>query len=887
MNFNDHIIALAEDTLSALAAIAAAAKDKLLASRDASADAFASNNTFTGTRAIDNLENISRSNREGYRHLTEEPAIARLVIEDDKGQTKVLYVARKFTVPLKEGASLASYQSDMGRLAAVPVGDAREIDGTEWTLIETASLTPVSLTSGWDAKDTRLSHEELGQQTIASFLALLSRDTQTLDDFEAMLTQDEEEQLIKQGLSHEIRRSMGLRDQAILDQFQDEIFRLPLNRRLAIIGPPGTGKTTTLIKRLSQKIDVEFLDTAEKRFSVADHSGRPHEKSWVMFTPTDLLKHYLKEAFNREGVPASDDRIITWDSHRHYLARNVLGLLQSDERKPKFILKDKAKYLNEPAIRAPEKFYDALATFHSERLLDQLKAGVVTLEGMELYAAMPVVQEISNLVSATKPFSLTKLYAQLIPLMSDIKSALRQLDDQSGKVLKTAANVQYKKNKSFFVDLANFVDSLDLDDEEDDIAFDGDQESENDESRQSAPRTSNQDAFRAYAQAMRTLARSRYLNRRKPKGGRTGAIIDWLGDNLPSDAELRTIGELATARNALNRFDMAYPRYVKEAASTYKKFRRANQSNFFAELPDNAKHISPFELDAVILLALSSLRTLMQEKAITLSNNGELPPFLARLASALHNQVLVDEATDFSALQLAAMKNLTTIEAESFFICGDFNQRITNIGMRDAAELKWVAGDIGVEFITTVYRQSRKLNAMAGSLLELSGGDLSARGTVPDHMAHEGVSPVLVVGSDISETRTWLASRIREIESLTRPLPTTAILVVDDEQAMELSAALNEELEDDNLRVEACIGGKTLGEGNNVRVFSVKHIKGLEFEAVFFVGLDDLASREPDLFTKYLYVGFTRAATYLGITCHQTLPPPLDDMRDQFADSFL
>lgn len=40
---------------------------------------------------------------------------------------------------------------------------------------------------------------------------------------------------------------MELRDLAILDEYQDEISRLPLDTHLVLLGPPGTGKTTTLI----------------------------------------------------------------------------------------------------------------------------------------------------------------------------------------------------------------------------------------------------------------------------------------------------------------------------------------------------------------------------------------------------------------------------------------------------------------------------------------------------------------------------------------------------------------------------------------------------------------------------------------------------------------
>jgi DNA helicase IV len=56
-----------------------------------------------------------------------------------------------------------------------------------------------------------------------------------------------------------------------------------------------------------------------------------------------------------------------------------------------------------------------------------------------------------------------------------------------------------------------------------------------------------------------------------------------------------------------------------------------------------------------------------------------------------------------------------------------------------------------------------------------------------------------------------------------------------------------------------------------VRVFDVQHIKGLEFEAVLFVGLERLAQRYPDLFEKYLYVGATRAAMFFGMTTGTTM----------------
>ena len=65
-----------------------------------------------------------------------------------------------------------------------------------------------------------------------------------------------------------------------------------------------------------------------------------------------------------------------------------------------------------------------------------------------------------------------------------------------------------------------------------------------------------------------------------------------------------------------------------------------------------------------------------------------------------------------------------------------------------------------------------------------------------------------------------------------------------------MAAALNDALASSNIRAVPCPFGEMAGQENDVRVFDVRHIKGLEFEAVFFLGIDRLAQRQPDLFEK-------------------------------------
>lgn len=118
----------------------------------------------------------------------------------------------------------------------------------------------------------------------------------------------------------------------------------------------------------------------------------------------------------------------------------------------------------------------------------------------------------------------------------------------------------------------------------------------------------------------------------------------------------------------------------------------------------------------------------------------------------------------------------------------------------------------------------------------------------------------------------WLADRITEVERAVRKLPSIAVFVDGDEQIDPLVNLLRPRLEERNIRIVGCKDGRVVGDRQEVRVFDVQHIKGLEFEGIFFVGIDHLAARLPEIFDRYFYVGVSRAATYLGVTCEAELP---------------
>ncbi|UUZ52273.1 ATP-binding domain-containing protein [Massilia sp. H-1] len=201
-------------------------------------------------------------------------------------------------------------------------------------------------------------------------------------------------------------------------------------------------------------------------------------------------------------------------------------------------------------------------------------------------------------------------------------------------------------------------------------------------------------------------------------------------------------------------------------------------------------------------------------------------------------------------------------------------------------QIAWVSARISARSITQIYRQSRALNGFAGELLRLQGGDLTAIGELPKESTHEGVKPVLLQGANEDESAKWIAERIVEVERAVKQMPTIAVLVNAEEDVKPMAERLTSYLESINLKAVACEEGKALGEGADVRVFDIQHIKGLEFEAVFFAGVDRLAEKKPELFDRYLYVGATRAATYLGLVCYQEIPNKLRPLLPEFVEDW-
>lgn len=887
-----HIEQIASDALEQFESIAETAKNKLYDGGALGPDALVNINTMTSSSAIQRLGQITQAQEESYQVLMKEPAIARIVVMDEEGEEQTYYICRTTPVSGIPNLNLASYRAPVGRLASLARGaEFRLPNGTVVEVIERTLLRPNIRSDGWDSHDTVMETDGFGLFTIESLRALLTEVTGeevTEDVLSQLLAEDTAKTNVIDGLRRSVITKMGLRDQPILDQYQDEIFRLPLDKRLLILGPPGTGKTTTLIRRLGQKLDTTLFEEDQKKLveTIASTQGMTHANSWLMFTPTELLKQYLKEAFAREGVPASDQRIRTWQDYRRELARNEFGVLRTASGSGTFILKNGLNSLSEVALERPIQWFEDFDSWLRKAYVEELRNAATQLQEAKITDAQNLGARLQDILSRASEGALSAMFGSLAAEIAKVQVLASSMKEISDEKIKSALNLQLNRNRTFLDELARMIDGLQQvpvteTDEQDDPDADEEEEA-------TVSGTGRTAAFNAYMQAVRAQARAAVSKRSINKTSRNGKIIEWLGERGLMDSDRDEVGESLLVQSSIRRFINPVKRYLNVIPKHYRTFRRERQlaNTWYRHEVFEAREIHPLELDIILLAILRAAGELISrpnvQRDIDSPAWSSLKPFLGHY----RNQILVDEATDFSPIQLGCMAALAHPRLRSFFACGDFNQRLTTWGVRSADELKWVFADFDFKEVTVSYRQSRQLNDLARAMIYAVGGTEQSI-SLPPHMDSEGVAPALLEHAVDTEVMVgWLADRIREIERFVGQLPSTAIFVNTEDDVVPVADALNSALAEHNIQVIACREGQAVGQESNVRVFDIQHIKGLEFEAVFFVGIDQLARQHPALFDKYLYVGTTRAATYLGVTCQDTLPSSIESLRPHFCQDW-
>jgi UvrD-like helicase C-terminal domain len=887
-----------EEILVALAKIAQAAQTGLSSSSTVSTGVLAnpSNTMVRPGRAEQHLNAINFAVRENLRRLLDEPFVARVEVDWNKGdeELETYYFSRPSAPGLVP--NLVTSRAPLGRLAEHEAGETVVVNGRKGRIVKRSVINPIRHDRLWDARVRRFESmpwgdvlEALRHESIRQVLEAIRRGRGGPLADEDILGQLQQEALAADSERHRIRRRVvdriALRDQPILDKFQGEIFRLPLDRQLMLFGPPGSGKTTTLIKRLAQKrTPYALTEDEEARVSGYLHDNLLRPGSWAMFSPTELLKEYLGEAFNQEGVPDADN-VRTWEKERHDLARNVLGILRSASS-GRFQLETSGCLLVDPSSRGIANLHDDFSAYAETNLLKRFNDALDDLLESEDDVVRREVSKLRRTLDDGMHIGLRDVF-RLFDQAEGLQSEIKRIGDQSSEDLKRIVNKLLNAHRTLLDEVVAALPII--------RAQEGEEvEDDTDETAETTPAPTNArfEASNLIMNAMRTWARA-VAEGRRTIGGQAGRVIELIGDRLPPESQLVDLGVSIATRSQLRALVQAPRTFVLGVPALYARFRRQSMrdgnhfasseatTNFFAR-----KRITPDEVDVVTLVMLRNARWLLQYPAGKRLESATQHDWLENIKGRYLMQVFVDEATDLSAVQLACTIELADPRLRSWFASGDLRQRITSNGIQNRAEIEWLNRVTGVLIdireIEIGYRQSQRLRDLANALAALDG-DGPVVTKQPRESEEADVWPI--VGEHLSQDNVgaWLAQRIFEVETAIGRLPSIAVFVDGDDLIDPLVSAAQHTLEQRNIRIVGCKEGRVVGDTSEVRVFDIQHIKGLEFEAVFFLGIDGLAQRIPGLFQRFFYVGATRAATYLAITCEGTLPVRLEAVRPHFS----
>lgn len=698
------------------------------------------------------------------------------------------------------------------------------------------------------------------------------------------------------GVRRRIIDIIQLRDQPILDEYQTAVFRTPLTANLIITGSAGTGKTTVLINRISLATKPENL-AEEERGSLTQQGLnllKENKESWVLFTPTELLKNYLQQAFNKEGVPAYDKTIKVWHEERMELGKNVLGFLKVGDNRGIFVRSLKPFFIHQSSqevnaysvefrkyyLRFIEKtFLEAVENLNEYQKINSIP---LTFRNIKSFYESKSLQEISEKIVA------------LIERLAQVREDVLQLRNTTDIKLDQFVNKIIREKKDILDQISEIIKeskSAGIKDEEnldEELEESGEAESQDileltdDEKVQANQRLKT---------ALLLFAERKIKRQTISSKGITSAIIDLLKNELNTyDKELTSIGEERIIFRTANRLTAGYvANLIQQIPRYYLRFRNEilsneNQNDFQISEIKNIKEkrlISDQEIDIIINEMLINTNKHFKKNLVDLTRDSR-NSILENVKSMYKNIVTVDEATDFSSTSLSCMYYLSNPLIKSYTLTGDLMQRVTNVGIEKWDECYSFLDTYDRKPLNKVYRQSYKLLGIASKLYEHFIGEVEFESAFEKD--ENDPEPLIFNNSDQNEFKEWITARILEIYSITKGKATIALFVAEDSEIDSIYDLIIEPLSDNNLEVEKCKEGKILSVGSKVRIFSVEYIKGLEFESVFFIDIDEIYKRKPNLVDKYLYVGLTRAGSFLAVTYKDQFPESLKFIKDSFKE---
>jgi len=800
--------------------------------------------TEIAKRLIEELDHFSRNFKPTGNNpqllrtqyaLELEPFVGYVKLKNKDEKVEEFLICRSWTPycfkPLGGNTSFASYlRNEVGSLMASSPGAHPEIRLTD-EMIQKCHFEPEKNFSIWDASNCRMFWQD-GFGVIESarhFLDNLQATASDLDqatEIPSSLMAPTPSASTEPPPKTSINPRIQLPARAILDVNQDEIFRLPFNRKIRIAGAPGTGKTTVLLKRLSQKTKWEFLEPDERKL-VGNISWEQDNDNWVLFTPSDLLKGYLKDALAKEMLPATDKHVQVYETFRLEILREA-GFIRVGQRGIFSVLDDKETLLKESGYKSVLELSKEFESFLEDLFQNYLQKKI---------------NRFNQQVGLLKPI----LDAEQESILSKAKELQTASESPDAYQIREKA----RRLRELNLELSRFS--------------------------------------QAYQNLIEPLKSFQTFDLRfaYQVGGRIQDGAAQLASNPVSTVlfpqispiltklikELRDFAESLSLKNFYALIGDGY-RNFRETPEIFEKY-------FQSQTKDSvlSAKISAQEQSVLLYHAVEFVRKFID--LLPIDGNG-VPDAIRQIRARMKPIITIDEAADFSPLEIACMERFALPRIGGVSICGDLMQRVTQDGLQAWEDLAEMSGTYDSYELSLSYRQTATLFEIANKLhRQMTKKESNYRSA--NAPSSNDPQPLSKKCPNLSDAGEWIAGLIEEIlGSNGNRLPGMAILVPDKETVEVFKVEISKRLTPMAVRVEGSQDGNSLGSESNVRIFPVENIKGLEFEVVFYVGIDRMAALHGDLIDKFLYVGLSRARRFLALAHETEFPKELSCIEPMF-----
>ena len=692
-----------------------------------------------------------------------------------------------------------------------------------------------------------------------------------------ILTQQQED---LKNITIYIRRQGEMRYSYIVDPIQTRIMSQNLfdGKTIVIKGGPGTGKTTTMIHRLAYLTDNFAIEEDEKnqqnKYKLTSLQRRQlldakkAKRDWMFFSPSQMLKDYLADAMKKEGLDNISEKVWNWKDYCRIILQDYYHLLGDNAPFKVCYLTETLFYQNSGIINVFTNFY-----------LDQLRGIKDNLPQLgtveKTYEWISIAQNIQKRFEDADQYDLAhfvSLFNTLESLYSnDCKRLLLKRNDDLRELAERICALLDENNtaKSDIEDIFELTNDVLLDDnpEEEELS-DGDEEETIEKPNENKLSVEIQKWLKLYCYS-KTVEIKEQSDEHKLIGE---ILLPVIQDKFES--EIQKLGELMVFEQYAK-----YTRGVRNIMlvgipSLYKKFRiYLNKTKFegcnLKLLRDVMQRKQGKELhhqeQSLLLGFINSLVKQIKATGAKVTHN-----FIDAYEEVARPIIGIDEATDFSICDIYAMQSLLLREFNSLTLCGDMMQRMTSYGINSWSELDGVIANTTPVEMKTSYRQSKKLLEVARQLYK------DSLNVTPNYKAFMKSSkvpaPLVYVDENEHSKIEWISKRISEVyRAYGEQLPSIAVFVTDKGYIPRFAENL-QRTEFFTVNKIKVLDGSNEGstQESHICVYPIDVVKGMEFDVVFFHNIDK-SDADMDLVKRYIYVGVSRAAFFLGITMNEEI----------------